>query len=229
LKSTLSNFSLYIFSGLCADERIFQRIHFPDYVDVHFVKWIKPQKNETMDHYLDRLLIDFDLSKPIVLMGLSFGGVVAQEMSKKIKVERVIIISSLSRPSEMPWYFRFAARIRLHRIAPFGLIRSMSTFARRVFGATTDETKILLAQYSKECDVDLLKWSIQQILSWKGENIRERPYHIHGTNDRLLPLKNKAVNFAIKGGGHFMVYENAELIEIHLRVCLQLITTTSTE
>ncbi len=212
----MKKFSLYVISGLCADERMFQRIHFPEYADVHFVKWEKPLTNESLENYITRLLQKFDLTKPVVLLGLSFGGVVVQEVARKINPKGTIIISSISSPREMPWYFRMAQRVGLYRIAPFGLLRSMSAFARRIFGATQDDTKKLLAQYSKECDVDLLKWSVKQILLWRGEKCPGNFFHIHGSSDRLLPLKNKNVDAVIEGGGHFMVYEQGEKIEIIL-------------
>jgi pimeloyl-ACP methyl ester carboxylesterase len=202
---------------------MFQRIHFPDDVDVHFLRWEKPLKNESLDHYTDRLLEKFDLSKPIVLFGLSFGGVVMQEIAKKINPECTIIISSLSGSREMPWYFKLIGALRLHRILPLRLVKSMRSFARKLFGATTNETKKLLEQYSKQADIDLLKWSINQILSWRSEKPPAKFFHIHGSNDHLLPLKNKNVNAIIKGGGHFMVYEQAKEVEVILNEQLRLI------
>ena len=84
---------LYIFSGLGADERVFQRLDFSDF-STTFVKWIIPQDNETIEHYTTRLLDQITTTKPI-LIGLSFGGIIAVEVAKQIDTEQVILIAKL--------------------------------------------------------------------------------------------------------------------------------------
>ena len=69
---------LYIFSGLGADERVFQRIDFSGF-STTFIKWIVPQDKETIENYATRLLDQITTTKP-TLIGLSFGGLIAVEI-----------------------------------------------------------------------------------------------------------------------------------------------------
>ncbi len=220
----MKKISLYIFSGLGTDERIFKNIHFPEFVEVHFIAWKKPLTKETLEEYIERLLKEFDLSKPIVLVGLSFGGVVAQEISKKINPLQTIIISSISSSQEIAWHFRVYGNLRLYQITPFRLLKFANFFINWFFGAKRSEEKKLMADIIRDADISLLKWSVKQILLWRSDKFPKNIFHIHGDHDRLLPLKNKNVDAIIKGGGHLMIYNRAEEIGNILKKQLEIIS-----
>lgn len=210
----MEKIALYIISGLATDERVFKNIHFPEFVEVHFIAWKKPLRKETLDAYVDRLIKEIDQSKPFVLLGLSFGGVIAQEMAKKIDPLETVIISSITSAKEIPWYFRLVGKLKLNRIFPFGFFKFPNFFINWIFGAKTRDDKKLLAGILRDADTSLIRWSVEQLLSWRSENKPESIFRIHGTNDKLLPLKNKNADAIINGGGHLMVYNKAEDVEL---------------
>lgn len=45
---------IYIFSGLGVDQRVFDNIDFGN-LDVEFIDWIEPLKNESLDSYVNRI------------------------------------------------------------------------------------------------------------------------------------------------------------------------------
>jgi pimeloyl-ACP methyl ester carboxylesterase len=203
---------LYIFSGLGVDERVFQRIRFPENVEVHFIKWQPPARySENLDDYIDRI-IAIEINEPVILIGLSFGGIVAQQLAKKIKPLQTIIISSISCPAELPWYFKLYGRLYLDRVTPFRLFKFPNFLTNWIFGAESKDDKELLQQIIRESDNRIIRWSVKQVLNWKGASVPV--FHIHGTKDKLLPLKNKNADAIIAGGGHFMVYNKAEDVEL---------------
>jgi thioesterase domain-containing protein len=83
---------LYIFSGLGADERVFQRLSFYGFRTT-FVKWIVPLKKEKIEDYATRILDQITTVNP-TLIGLSFGGLIAVEVAKQIETDKVILIAS---------------------------------------------------------------------------------------------------------------------------------------
>ena len=93
---------IYIFSGLGADERVFQKLDFSDFKTT-FVKWIIPQDKETIENYSTRLLAQITTKNP-TLIGLSFGGIIAVEVAKQIDTEKVILIASAKTKIEQ--YFK---------------------------------------------------------------------------------------------------------------------------
>ncbi len=216
---------LYIFSGLATDERIFRNIHFPENVDVHHIAWKIPLRKEKLEEYIERLLKEMDRSKPIILLGLSFGGMIAQEVAKKINPVATIIISSITSSKNLPWYFRYVGRLKANRIIPVGLLKFSNFGADWIFGAKSEADKKLLAGIIKDADVYLLKWSVEQILNWKNKSVIPDLFHIHGDDDKLLPLKNNKADVIIKGGGHLMVFNKADEVEVILRNVIQSFAT----
>ena len=72
---------LYAISGLGADQRVYQYLNI-DYELIH-LDWIRPIKNEGITDYTMRLSQGINTSEPFGIIGLSFGGLVAIEMSKE--------------------------------------------------------------------------------------------------------------------------------------------------
>ncbi len=86
----ISKKNLYIFSGLGADERVFQKLIFSDH-NTTYVKWILPEPNEPIEKYASRLVVQIKANNPIFI-GLSFGGIMAVEVAKLIHTEKIIAI-----------------------------------------------------------------------------------------------------------------------------------------
>ena len=62
----------------------------------------------------------------------------------------------------------------------------------------------MLKTIIEETDHRYLLWSIEKILTWKNTFVPKNVIHIHGTADRVLPIRYIKCDYEIKGGGHFM-------------------------
>ncbi|MEW6468852.1 MAG: alpha/beta hydrolase [Bacteroidota bacterium] len=193
---------IYIFSGLGADERVFGNLDLDGY-DPVFMKWIQPLPGEGIEAYAKRLSAGIVPEKP-VLLGLSFGGMMAVEVAKHISTERVILISSAKSRDELPYYYRLAGRMRLHKLLPSVLLKQAGPLAYWLFGAESKEEKLLLRTILRETDTAFLRWAIHQALTWKNRQPIANLTHIHGTSDRLLPYRFVKAHGKVRGG-HFMV------------------------
>jgi pimeloyl-ACP methyl ester carboxylesterase len=200
--------NVYIFSGLGADERVFQQLDFSDYRAV-FIKWIEPQKRESIEHYAKRLIGQITSDKP-VLIGLSFGGIMAVEVAKQINTEKLILIATAKTRNEIPFYYRLAGRLGLHKIMPAKLLKSSNFLTNWFFGVSSTFDRKLLRQILSETDSKFLKWAIDKIVHWKNHTLPENYIHIHGANDRILPVKFITCDVKINGGGHLMVLNHFE-------------------
>ena len=85
---------IYCISGLGSDEKIFARIKVDGYQLVH-IPWLKPEKDEPIEVYAKRMSKYIKDEKP-VLMGLSFGGMMAIEITKLLPVDKLILIDRKS-------------------------------------------------------------------------------------------------------------------------------------
>jgi pimeloyl-ACP methyl ester carboxylesterase len=122
----------YFISGLGADKKAFQRIKLPTGYEPVYLDWIIPEKNESLTDYARRFssLIDDD---SFILIGLSFGGMLACELARWRTPAKTIIISSISTSDELPWYFKRAGTIGLHKYVPVKLLGA-ATVLKNMFG-----------------------------------------------------------------------------------------------
>ncbi len=193
---------LYVFSGLGADERAFPLFDFPGHV-VTFIKWMQPLPGESLTSYAGRLALQIRQPEP-VLIGLSFGGIVAQEVSRFIKAEKIILIASVKNPYELPFYFRLASFFSLHRLLPSSFLQAPGFAGYWLFGVQKPAEKKLLAQMLKDTDASFLRWAINAIVTWKGVPGVSKTIHLHGAADRIFPLRFVKPDYVITNGGHFM-------------------------
>jgi pimeloyl-ACP methyl ester carboxylesterase len=204
--------NIYCISGLGADKRAFEKLRFPDHCKVYHLEWIKPHKNERLEQYAKRLTERIDLSKPFVLIGLSFGGMIAVAMNQFIKPEKTILISSIGCTSELPWYFRLAGRLHLHRSIPLFLLNHPTRIVHWLFGAKRMRERKMLDQIITDNDPRFFKWALGAILTWKQDQRPPRLIHIHGSQDKLLPLQYTYPDIVIDKGSHFSVWTKANAV-----------------
>lgn len=200
--------NIYIFSGLGADKRAFNKLDLSG-VSVTFIEWEVPKRNEAIEDYATRMLQQISTTKPII-MGLSFGGMMAIEVAKQIDTEQIILVASAKSKTEIPFYYRVLGLLSLHKIIPASLLKRSNPLTNWFFGVSSKQDKEILRQILIDTDPIFLKWAIDKIVRWKNQSIIKNLTHIHGTKDRILPLCFVDCNVSIKNGGHLMTINKAE-------------------
>jgi esterase/lipase len=203
--------NIYLISGLGADERVYSKINFGN-SNVTFIPWLIPEKNETIEAYALRLSKKITNENPI-LIGLSFGGMMAVEVAKHISTDKIILISSSKNKSEVPFYYRLAGKLLLNRIVPTSVLVKSNKLVNKVFATRSNEDKKLVASMIANTDIEILKWSVDKIVNLKNKTAHKNLLHIHGTADRILPYKFVKADYTIKGGKHLMIMTRANEVE----------------
>ena len=204
--------NVYFLSGLGADKRVFSKLSLDDRFDVHYIDWIPRKKKEPLHDYAVRLIAQMDTTKPFQLVGLSFGGIIASELSEIVHPEQIILISST--PTNIPISKFNRGLIKFLLFSPLAapILKSANSFTYKYFGADTPELKTLLKQILHDTDSKFLKWALTRMSEWNHPNKVKNLYHIHGSADRLIPLKIVKPDTIIEGGGHLMIYAQHEEI-----------------
>src|ERR1017187_9090304 len=109
--------TIYLIPGVGANDKIFQNLELPGYEVVH-LQWPKHKKNESIQSYVKRLVPQIRKDTQPVLVGLSFGGIVAIELAKLVNPYRTIIISSIKTYHERPLKLMFLNSLKFHRLLP---------------------------------------------------------------------------------------------------------------
>ena len=193
---------IYILSGLGADRRVFKFIKFNNFEPV-FIDWIIPLKNESIENYANRISKQIKEDKPIVL-GISFGGIIAIEISKQIETKKLILLSTAKTKYELPKLYLILGKLGLLKIMPTQLLKQNNFIVNYLFGVKSKEEKKLLKNILNDTESEFLKWALEKIINWKNTEIPENFIHIHGTNDKIIPDKKNMSNIQIKDGGHLM-------------------------
>ena len=207
---------LYCISGLGADERVFSKLNINGF-NLRPVQWLQPQKGETLSSYAKRLCEQIDDTEPNIL-GLSFGGIMAIEISKLKPVSKIILISSIKTSSELPAWMNLAGKTSAYKLLPSRQISSIKALKalrpiqNYFLGAKTEEEKKIANEYRDHVDPVYLKWAIAQVLTWKNNLIPTNLVHIHGSNDHIFPVKKIKDAHIVQGGGHFMVMDKPQQI-----------------
>ncbi|MFZ6013950.1 MAG: alpha/beta hydrolase [Bacteroidota bacterium] len=208
---------LYLLSGLGADKRVFDFLNLGEF-KTHCITWIPPHHDESIEAYAARLTEQIKTPRPI-LIGVSFGGMIAVEIAKVIKPEKIILISSARTNRDIPFYYRVAGAIGFNKLLYPKLLKKFTWLSFWLFGVTTQMEKALLKSFIEETDDTFLCWAVDQITNWKNKSEFDNMISIHGTRDRLLPLRTADVK--IKNGGHLMIVNKADLISLHIKSILK--------
>jgi len=199
----------YFISGLGADKQAFKRIKLPSVYEPVYLDWITPRKNESLTDYARRFSSLIKEDDEFILIGLSFGGMLATEIARLRKPLKTIIISSIACSNELPWYFRGAGRFGLHKALPIKILKAGSML-KNFMGARSKEDKAIIYNYAKFADPELVRWSLNAIISWQQPERLSEVIHLHGSNDYMLPARFTHPDYIIKDGGHLMVFNKAE-------------------
>ena len=184
-----------------------EHLEFPGF-DKVFIPWLAPLEHETISQHAFRLSTAITDLQPVIV-GLSFGGILAIEVAKVVKGARVIVISSMKTKMEVPFYFRLAGKINLHKLLPIWMLKMPSPLIFWFFGVKKNAEKHLLATILKNTNSQYLRWALDQIVQWPNTTKISGIIHIHGSRDRLLPIRFIKADRTILGGGHLTAVTHA--------------------
>lgn len=192
--------------GLAASSTIFENIQLPeDQFEMFFLEWFLPNEKEEIEKYALRMTQKIKHENP-VLIGVSFGGVLVQEMAKIIQTNKVIIISSVKSNKEFPSRFKIARNTKAYKLIPTQLLADIEKLVKYAFGDNIVAKRLkLYEKYLSVRDKNYLDWAIETILCWKQKEINENVIHIHGDADEVFPIKHIKKCIVVKGGTHIMI------------------------
>lgn len=192
--------------GMAAGPSIFERIQLPsDTFEMHFLEWLLPEKEETIEQYAKRVAKGI-IHENVILVGVSFGGILVQEMKRFVNPIKVIIISSVKSNSELPRRMKIAKTTKAYKLIPTQLLENIDNLAKFTFGSSIIKQRLkLYEKFLSVRDKVYLDWAIEQIINWKRTEADPEVIHIHGDNDEVFPIRHIRNAIIVKGGTHIMI------------------------
>ena len=196
---------VYLMPGMAANPTIFEHIKLPEeQFQMHWLEWMIPTEKESISDYAKRMCNNVKHENP-VLLGVSFGGILVQEMSKHIALRKLIVVSSVKNKHELPKRMKIARRTKAYKLAPTTLIGNIDLLAKYAFGETVMKRIELYKKYLSVNDKRYLDWAIEQVVCWEQEESLPEAIHIHGEKDAVFPHRCLGECITVKGGTHIMV------------------------
>jgi len=207
----MKKINVYLMPGMAANSKIFEYIRLPEIYQIHKLDWIIPKKNETLKFYAKRICKKIDQPDPI-LIGVSFGGILIQEVSKYLNYKKIVIISSIKTNEELPISMKMAKKTKIHKILPFKWINNIDKLALFAFGDGIKKKVKLYQKYLSYKDPNYLKWAMDCIVNWDQKEIINEIIHIHGKKDNVFPVKNLSGRVYLIEGNHAIIITRANQI-----------------
>lgn len=211
--------NIVLFPGLAGDHRLFDHLTI-SCLNRQVIVFLTPKKNESLSAYAKRIAETIHLSHPLVFIGVSFGGILAQEVARYCPPEKIILVSSLSSKKQLPQVYRLFSLYPVYEWLSETALKKLIAWAGRKFTKKNEAETALFEAMLQEADINLVRWGIRQVLRWDQVAPSMHMIHIHGSNDRLFPIKYIPVNHLVNKGEHFMIIQQREMIRDLLQTAI---------
>ncbi|SFW13911.1 alpha/beta hydrolase [Cellulophaga fucicola] len=208
--------NVYLMPGMAANPSIFKNIKLPEETfNQHLLEWFVPSKGMSLEEYAIEMCTKITHTD-VVLIGISFGGILVQEMAKHIRTKKVILISSVKTKYELPKRMRLAKFTKAYKLLPTGLVTNMEVLGKYAFGETVTKRLELYEEYLSVKDKYYLDWSLDQMINWEQTEYDPNLVHIHGDNDPVFPIKYIKDCIPVSKGTHIMIINRFKWFNEHL-------------
>ena len=206
---------IYLIPGMAASSKIFEYLEFPELrFTLHYLEWEVPEAGVNLREYA-RIWAE-PIPKGAVLIGVSLGGILAQEMARFCQPSKVIIISSIKSKEELPPKMLFARYTRAHRLLPTQLVNRLDLIAKLAFGQAIHKRLELYKKYIGLADPEHIDWGIDQLVNWDREQADPEVIHIHGTRDAVFPIQYIKDCIPVEEATHTLVIHRAKWLNERL-------------
>ncbi|CAM1344085.1 alpha/beta hydrolase family protein [Tenacibaculum amylolyticum] len=204
---------VYFVPGLAANTKIFEHIKLNEALfETHLLDWnIPTATSESIENYAARMCEKIT-DENVILVGVSFGGIMVQEMSKHINSKKTIIISSIKSNKELPNRLKLAQKTKAYKLFPTKVVENIEDYEYLFLGDFLKRRAELYKTYLSIRNSTYLEWALHNVLNWKQDVELNDVIHIHGTKDEVFPIKNIKNAIEIENGTHIMILNKAKTI-----------------
>lgn len=164
-----------------------------------------------MKEFAKILSTEIDTTEPFILIGASFGGMLAVEISEILSPEKTIIISSAKNRKELPFRYKFQRVIPLYEIFPPGVLKWGAKRMQPIVEPDRNKNKETFKSMLDRKEPKYMKRTIRMLCKWDRKENSTTIIHIHGTKDHTLPYRKiENPDYTIEEGSHMMTLTRGE-------------------
>lgn len=192
---------------------MFEKTEVPKGFQKHYIEWIEPiSDNEPLSQYIIRLKDQIMHPYPL-FAGLSFGGVIALELSKEYQSDKVMLISSFRNKEDLTFPIRILLRTKAYKIIPDIDLNLVRRIMRQAYAVRSGVAINKIIEMMGDHSPRYLRWSVRMIDEYQHNTSNKAQIHsIIGNKDRLVKVWDDHPIQIIKGGTHIAVYKHANKV-----------------
>ena len=200
----------FFISGLGADEKAFQELG--DFGTTKImIEWMANLPDESLYDYAKMMIDKYGIEQEDIVVGLSFGGLVAQQIAEIIKPDFIILISSFRTKDDLKIHFSSGLKMKLHKLMPEMKSELIGSMVATYLNSGSKISVPVLKEMVMSTDMKLMKWSLEKIYE---QDVILAPdilkYSIIGDKDKVVKPWIIETTFIVEDGSHFMVFDKAK-------------------
>ena len=196
--------------GMGADARLFAGLSGSASFTVP--RWPQPLEGDSLQDFAARLASTVR-SSPLIVGGVSFGGMVAVELAAIVRPRAVILIGSCSSPSSLARHLQVLGRAAV--CLPDAAFRPrprISPLLLPKFGELDAAQRQLFWSMASSTSGAFIRWACSAILRWLPCRLTTPVFHLHGARDRLIPIHRVQPTEVVPNGGHLLPLTHPDLV-----------------
>lgn len=206
---------IYFIPGMGTTKEVFKNIDL--HVDnVHYLEFPEPEKEETLKEYSHRMALPISDENENILIGMSMGGFVAQEISLLKKVAKLILLSSYTKGQDWQIMLELIKKFNLTKLMADRAFKDIVLAALALMPGYSKPEKSFLLKMAKQFSANYYKFAAKRLVNWEPAQLNCPVIKIHGTKDELFPIEKVNANYTVQGGGHLMIMNKQTEISKYL-------------
>ena len=194
---------LILLPGMGADARLHARLRTRG--PIRALDWPPFKPHWRLADYAAEIVQRAEIAPGALIGGTSMGGMVALEIARQVSVSRVLLISSCNAREQVAKIL-----LRLSPLAPL-VPFEVAALTPRVPGLRPHRREVV--EMAHRADPSFLRWCFREIAAWRGyHGDRSFIRQIHGSADRVLPVRHQRPDTVVPGAGHLMVMTHARAV-----------------
>lgn len=206
------DFDIYCIPGLGLNSEIYRNIEFEN-ANVHVFNWFNPDFDESFDTYVNRFASQIQKrNRPLIIVGHSFGGIIAQELQKIVNADKLILLSTITSREELPFKLKILKATKIHRMVNKSLIKSTFHLFGRRHGYSSKELQKLVLDSIIDLSGYYFNWSVDQVISWDSTTVDSPILRIHGKKDNTFPARKIKEAVWLEDGDHLLLFKKGDRV-----------------
>ncbi len=210
---------IYFIPGMGTTKDVFKHIDLK-VENIHFLEYPEPKKEDSLKAYSTRMAEGISDENENILIGMSMGGFIAQEISLVKKVDKLILLSSYTEGQDWQMMLELVKKFNLTELMIDRAFKDIVLAALNLMPGYSKSEKQFFLKMAKLFSAKYYTFAAKKLVNWKPVKLKCPVVKIHGTKDELFPINKVNADYSVEGGGHLMIVNYYKEINEYLKLAI---------